>query len=77
MERIEILRARIALCRRYLREGVDSQIATAYLWLIRQNEIELAALVESPQQAAAPEAEPGCSEDRPPEHSCTPEDGDR
>jgi hypothetical protein len=47
MERVELLRARIALYRRYLREGADGDIATAYLWLIRKDEIELTALVES------------------------------
>ena len=47
MERIELLRARIALYRRYLREGADGDLAAAYLWLIRKDEIELTALGES------------------------------
>lgn len=47
MERIELLRARISLYRRYLREGAEGDMASAYLWLIRKDEIELAAIVES------------------------------
>jgi hypothetical protein len=47
MERIELLRARIALYRRYLREGAEGDMASAYLWLIRRDEIEVAAIVAS------------------------------
>ena len=56
MERIELLKARIALYRRYLREGVDGELATAYLWLIRRDEIELGALIEVPENGPAPRA---------------------
>jgi hypothetical protein len=55
MERIEFLKARIGLYRRYLREGVDADVAAAYLWFIRKDEIELTAIVESKTEAA-PEA---------------------
>lgn len=51
MERIELLRTRIALYRRYLSEGADGDMARAYLWLIRQDEIELIALVEREKNA--------------------------
>ena len=44
MERIEFLRARIALYRRYLTEGADSDIARAYLWLIWRDEFELTTM---------------------------------
>jgi hypothetical protein len=44
---MELLRARIALYRRYLREGAEGDMARAYLWLIRKDEIELAAIVET------------------------------
>jgi hypothetical protein len=47
MERIELLRARIDLYRRYLREGAEGDMASAYLWLIRKDEIELAAIFSS------------------------------
>lgn len=47
MERIELLRARIALYRRYLREGAEGDMARAYLWLIRKDEIELLTVAES------------------------------
>jgi len=47
MERIDLLRTRIALYRRYLREGADGDLAAAYLWLIRKDEIEIAALGEN------------------------------
>ena len=46
MERIELLRARIALYHRYLREGAEGDMARAYLWLIRCDEIELAAIAK-------------------------------
>jgi len=55
MERIEFLRARIALYRRYLREGVDGEVATAYLWLIRQDEVELTGLAKGSEDEAAPD----------------------
>jgi hypothetical protein len=45
MKRVELLKARIALYRRYLREGADGDIARTYLWLIRKDEIELTAIV--------------------------------
>jgi hypothetical protein len=47
MDRIELLRARIILYRRYLSEGVDGDVARAYLWLIRKDEIELAAIAKN------------------------------
>jgi hypothetical protein len=56
MERIELLRARIAVYRRYLSEGADGDLARTYLWLIRQDEIALAALVANIEKTSAPEA---------------------
>jgi hypothetical protein len=47
MERIDLLTARIALYHRYLREGADGDLARTYLWLIRQDEIELNAIVQN------------------------------
>ena len=44
MDRINALRARIALYRRYMREGVLSDEAARYLKQIRQDEAELAVL---------------------------------
>lgn len=44
MERIELLKARITLYRRYLSEGADGDMARAYLWLIRKDEIELTGI---------------------------------
>jgi hypothetical protein len=44
MERTELLRARIVLYRRYLKEGAGGDLAAAYLWLMRKDEIELTAL---------------------------------
>ena len=44
MDRISALRARIALYRRYMREGVLSDEAARYLKQIRQDEAELATL---------------------------------
>ena len=55
MERIELLTARIALYRRYLSEGADGDVARAYLWLIRRDEVELATLAD-PEAAGAPVA---------------------
>jgi len=46
MERIELLKGRIALYRRYLREGAEGDMARTYLWLIRRDEIELTAMIE-------------------------------
>ena len=46
MERIELLKARIALYRRYLSQGADGDMARAYLWLIRKDEVELTAIGE-------------------------------
>ena len=43
-ERAEILRRRIALYRRYLREGVDATLAGEYLRQIRDDEAELATI---------------------------------
>jgi len=43
-ERAQILRRRIALYRRYLREGVDAALAGEYLRQIRDDEAELAAI---------------------------------
>jgi hypothetical protein len=53
MERIELLRARIALYRRYLSEGTDGDTAKAYLWLIRQDEIKLTAIAVRQEQEQA------------------------
>lgn len=47
MDRIELLKARITLYRRYLSEGVDGDMARAYLWLIRKDETEIAAISSS------------------------------
>ncbi|HTQ33409.1 MAG TPA: hypothetical protein VMI30_04515 [Stellaceae bacterium] len=44
MDRINALRARIALYRRYMREGVSSDEASRYLRQIKQDEAELTAL---------------------------------
>ena len=52
MERVALLKARIALYRRYLREGADGDVARTYLWLIRKDEIELARLVERKDKEA-------------------------
>ena len=46
MEREALLTGRIALYRRYLAEGANSDIACAYLSCIRQDEAELAAIAE-------------------------------
>jgi hypothetical protein len=56
MERAKLLRARIGLYRRYLSEGADGELARTYLWLIRQDEIELAALVETIEKDPVPKA---------------------
>jgi hypothetical protein len=58
MERTELLRARIALYHRYLREGADGDLAMAYLWLIRKDEIELTALVEDLKREMAEQENP-------------------
>jgi hypothetical protein len=52
MKRPELLKARIALYRRYLREGADGDMARTYLWLIRCDEIELTAIAESHKDEA-------------------------
>ena len=44
MERAEVLQNRIALLRRYLREGAAAHEAAFYLKQIQQDEAELAAL---------------------------------
>jgi hypothetical protein len=49
MKRVELLKARIALCRRYLKDGADGDMAMTYLWLIRKDEIELTAIAENQQ----------------------------
>lgn len=59
MERVELLRARIALYRRYLSEGAEGDMARAYLWLIRRDEVELTAIAAgatTPRQTG-PDAE--------------------
>jgi hypothetical protein len=43
-ERADMLRRRIALYRRYLREGVDATLALEYVAQIRDDEGELAAI---------------------------------
>jgi hypothetical protein len=53
VDRIKFLRARIALCRRYLVEGVDSDLARTYLWMTWKDEIELAGLMEEHDKAPA------------------------
>ena len=49
-ERAAILRRRIELYRRYLREGVDAGLATEYLWQISQAEAELAEIESDPER---------------------------
>jgi hypothetical protein len=44
--RIEFLRRRIALYRDYLREGTDAPQASNYLRQIKEDEAELAVIVE-------------------------------
>jgi hypothetical protein len=46
-ERAEMLRRRIALYRRYLREGVDAALAGEYVRQIRDDEDELATIDSS------------------------------
>jgi hypothetical protein len=43
-ERADMLRRRIALYRRYLREGVDAALAGEYVHQIREDEAELATI---------------------------------
>jgi hypothetical protein len=50
--RIELLKARITLYRRYLREGVDGDLARAYLWLIHKDETEIAAIAKNLKKEA-------------------------
>ena len=52
MDRTELLRARITLYRRYLSEGVDGDVARAYLWLIRKDEIEIATIADNRKEEA-------------------------
>ncbi|HUN98137.1 MAG TPA: hypothetical protein VMU69_18125 [Bradyrhizobium sp.] len=54
MDRIELLKARVILYRRYLSEGVDGDIARAYLWLIRKDETELAAIARDRKKETKP-----------------------
>lgn len=49
MDYIELLKARIALYRRYLSEGADGDIARSYRWLIRKDEIELTTITQQQQ----------------------------
>jgi hypothetical protein len=56
MERIELLRARIGLYRRYLSEGADGDLARTYLWLIRRDEMELLTLAESAEKGSVLDA---------------------
>ena len=46
-ERADMLRRRIALYRRYLREGVDAALAGQYLRQLQADEAELAAIEAS------------------------------
>ncbi len=43
-ERADLLRRRIALFRRYLREGVDAALAAEYVRRLAEDETELAAI---------------------------------
>ena len=43
-ERADVLRRRIALYRRYLREGVDAAIVGEYVQQLGEDEVELAAI---------------------------------
>ncbi|HTW50320.1 MAG TPA: hypothetical protein VME45_00295 [Stellaceae bacterium] len=52
MDRIELLKARLILYRRYLSEGVDGDLARAYLWLIRKDEFEIATIAKSRKEEA-------------------------
>jgi hypothetical protein len=56
MERVDLLKARIAIYRRYLREGADGDMARTYLWLIRADEIELATIAARQKNTPQPEA---------------------
>ena len=60
VERIELLRARIAFYRRYLREEAEGDMARAYLWLIRRDEIEVTTITASgkTRSQAEPNADP-------------------
>ena len=59
MERTEFLKTRIALYRRYLRESAEGDMARAYLWLIRQDEIELTTIVETHKNALQTDTDTG------------------
>jgi len=71
MERTALLIARIALYRRYLNEGVDGDVARAYLWQIKRDEAALAAIAE--EHADEPPDATGAA--LPSARSETPEDG--
>ena len=43
-ERADVLRRRIALYRRYLREGVDAALVGEYVQQLWEDEVELAAI---------------------------------
>lgn len=58
MDHIELLKARITLYRRYLSEGVDGDMARAYLWLIRKDETELAAIATSDKEGSPKNKKP-------------------
>lgn len=61
MEYVELLKARIALYRRYLSEGAVGDVARSYRWLMRKDEIELTAIAqqrESAQGTAAGDVPP-------------------
>ena len=49
-ERVDILRRRIALYRRYLREGVDAALVAEYAWRLAKDEAELAAIEAGERQ---------------------------
>lgn len=51
LETEEILRRRIALYRRYLREGVDGELAAEYLKTIAADEAALAAIAKGNKKA--------------------------
>jgi len=52
----DTLRRRIALYRRYLREGVAGELAAAYLLTITADEAALAEIEERERQSRTPES---------------------
>ena len=50
-ERADMLRRRIALYRRYLREGVDAALAGEYVRQLGEDEAELAAIESAEQRS--------------------------